>query len=183
MSNKQHPLAEQVVKFWQDAGPKLWFAKSPEFDERFRRTFAEPYQLAARGELDDWVESPDSALALILLLDQYPRNSFRGTPQMYFTDQLAVHHATRAIELGHDQRVDTALQVFFYLPFGHSESMADQRRGLELVEHFDEQQKRPAVEHANIVQRFGRFPHRNAIWGRPSSAAELDFLRNGGFAG
>ena len=175
--------AAAVVDFWKQAGGKLWFAKDPEFDGRFRESFSALYERAARGKLDAWTQWPEAALALILLLDQYPRNSFRGTPNMYATDQLAVHHTRSAIERGYDRLVDEALQLFFYLPFGHSESLAEQERGLQLCERLGPQQLKPAIEHAAIVRRFGRFPHRNPILGRPSTQAELEFLRQGGFAG
>jgi uncharacterized protein (DUF924 family) len=177
------PEAAALVRFWREAGPALWFAKDPAFDRRFREAFATQYERAARGELDDWLGSADGALALVLLLDQYPRNSFRGTPRMYATDELARHHARRAVELGYDHRVDVAMQFFFYLPFGHSESLLDQERSLALGERFGPEMMKPAIEHADIVRRFGRFPHRNAILGRPSTAAERAYLESGGFAG
>jgi uncharacterized protein (DUF924 family) len=175
--------AAAVVEFWRAAGPKAWFAKDDEFDARFREHFAALYERAARGELDAWMDSAQAALALILLLDQYPRNSFLGTPRMYATDALAVHHAAHAVERGYDRAVDEILQFFFYLPFGHAESLLEQERcvalnqrlGAEIVEH--------ALDHREIVRRFGRFPHRNSILGRPSSEAELTFLKQGGFAG
>lgn len=173
----------QVSDFWREAGPRRWFAKDPLFDRQFRERFAELYEAAARGGLESWSSTPEGALSLILLLDQYPRNSFRGTPRMYLTDALAVHHAGRALALGHDRRVEEPLQLFFYLPFGHSESLADQERSVALAARLGAEPLRHALRHADIVRRFGRFPHRNAIWGRPSSAEELAFLEQGGFAG
>jgi uncharacterized protein (DUF924 family) len=175
--------ATAVVEFWKSAGSKRWFAKNADFDRSFRERFLPAHERAARGELDYWLDSAVSALALILLLDQFPRNAFRGAPRMYATDELAVHHAGRAIERGYDGAVDDELQFFFYLPFGHSESLADQERSVALNRRFGPEQARPALGHAEIVRRFGRFPHRNAILGRPSSAAELAFLSQGGFAG
>ncbi len=175
--------AGEVVDFWREAGPGLWFAKDPAFDRRFRERFAAPREAAARGELEPWLSAPESALALILLLDQYPRNAFRGTPRMYETDQLALHHADRAIALGHDRRVKERLRLFFYLPFAHAESLAEQTRSVALSERLGSDALEHARGHAEIVRRFGRFPHRNAILGRTSSAEELAFLRGGGFAG
>ncbi len=172
-----------VVSFWKEAGPASWFAKDPEFDRRFRERFALLYERAARGELQDWLSSAESALSLILLVDQYPRNSFRGTPRMYESDQLAVHYANRAIEQGHDRQVDEPLQFFFYLPFGHAESLAEQERCVAFNRRLGGDTLEHALGHASIVRRFGRFPHRNPILGRPSSQAELEFLRQGGFAG
>lgn len=175
--------SEAVVEFWKQAGPRQWFAKDPQFDQRFRETFARLYARATRAELEDWLASASSALSLILLLDQYPRNSFRGTPRMYESDQLAVHYANRAIERGHDRNVDEALQFFFYLPLGHSESLAEQERCVALSRRLGGVTLEHALGHAAIVRKFGRFPHRNPILGRPSSEAELEFLRQGGFAG
>ena len=175
--------AMAVVEFWKAAGPQQWFSKDDEFDRTFRERFLALHERAARGELDDWLDSPVSALALILLLDQFPRNAFRGSPRMYATDQLAVHHANRAIERGYDRAVDEQLQFFFFLPFGHAESLLEQERCVALNERFGPEIVKHAIEHADIVRRFGRFPHRNAILGRPSTQAELEFLRQGGFSG
>lgn len=175
--------AHAVVQFWREAGPKRWFAKDPEFDRRFCERFLSWYEAAARGELAAWLRTPESSLALVLLLDQFPRNAFRGTPRMYVTDELARDMANRAIELGHDRRVDEPMQFFFYLPFGHSENLADQERCVRLNARFDAEHRKHAEGHAEIVRRFGRFPHRNPILGRDSSAEELKFLAEGGFAG
>jgi uncharacterized protein (DUF924 family) len=177
------PEARALVDFWKEAGPQQWFAKDPGFDRLFRETFAEPYARAARGELDGWMSTAEGALALVLLLDQYPRNSFRGTRRMYATDELARHHTRHAIERGYDHEVDAPMQFFFYLPFGHSETLADQEHGLALSQRFGPEMIKPAIEHAEIVRRFGRFPHRNPILDRPSSVAEIAYLENGGFAG
>ena len=119
------PQVENVVRFWREAGPKSWFAKDPEFDRRFRELFLPPHEAAARGELAGWTATADGALGLVLLLDQFPRNAFRGTPRMYATDDLARHIADAAIRAGHDQGCEPGLRMFFYLPFGHSEGMAD----------------------------------------------------------
>jgi uncharacterized protein (DUF924 family) len=175
--------AVAVVEFWTAAGPERWFAKDDAFDREFCECFLSLHERAARGELDHWLDSATAALALILLLDQFPRNSFRGTPRMYATDQLAVHHADRAIACGYDRHVEPQLQPFFYLPLSHSESLADQDRSVALNERFGPEVSEHAIGHAVIVRRFGRFPHRNAILGRTSSEAELAFLREGGFAG
>jgi uncharacterized protein (DUF924 family) len=175
--------AAAVVEFWKAAGPKAWFAKNDELDRRFRERFAALYERAARCELDSWMEDAESALALILLLDQYPRNSFRGTPRMYATDALGVHYAARAVERGYDRAVDEALQFFFYLPFGHAESSLEQERCVALHQRFGPEILDHAIGHRDIVRRFGRFPHRNPILGRPSSEAELEFLKQGGYAG
>jgi uncharacterized protein (DUF924 family) len=122
--------AVAVVQFWKAAGPERWFAKDDGFDRQFRERFLALHERAARGQLDDWLESATAALALILLLDQFPRNAFRGTPRMYATDQLGLHHANRAIARGYDRQVEPQLQPFFYLPLSHSESLADQERSV-----------------------------------------------------
>ena len=119
----------------------------------------------------------------MLLLDQFPRNAFRDTPRMYATDELARKAAAVAIERGHDRAVDEQLQCFFYLPFGHSEDLADRDRGVALVSRFSPEQQKYALAHREVVRRFGRFPHRTAILGRSSSEAELAFIADGGFAG
>jgi len=175
--------ARAVVEFWKAAGPKLWFAKDPEFDRRFRDRFLSAFEAAARGELAVWLQTPQSALALVLLLDQYPRNAFRGTPRMYATDPLARDMAERALALGHDYAVEPELQFFFYLPFGHSENLAEQERCVALNARFGPELQKHAIGHADIVRRFGRFPHRNSILGRASREEELRFLAEGGFAG
>lgn len=175
--------ADAVLDFWKRAGRQQWFAKNADFDRQFRERFSGSYAAAARGELDSWVEQPSSALALVLLLDQYPRNAFRHTPRMYATDAAARARADMAIQLGHDRSVEPQLQFFFYLPFGHSESLADQDRSVALSARFSPDEQRPAREHREIVRRFGRFPHRNAILGRPSTPEELAYLAGGGFTG
>jgi uncharacterized protein (DUF924 family) len=174
---------EQVVQFWQAAGPAKWFAKDVEFDREFRERFLKAHESASRGELDAWTSSPVGSLGLLLLLDQFPRNAFRGTPRAYATDTLARHHAHRVLALGHDQSVDPMLRLFFYLPFGHSESLLDQERCIALSEPLGPEIMKHARGHYDIIARFGRFPHRNALLERPSSVAELEFLAQGGFGG
>ena len=176
---------EDVLHFWRDAGPSAWFAKNEDFDRRFRERFHDAHFAAARRELDGWItQSPASALALVLLLDQYPRNAFRGTSHMYATDPLARHVADRLIAQDFDGRIDASLRLFCYLPFAHSEAMADQERSLALHRaKLDAQSTRHAQEHLDIVRRFGRFPHRNRVLGRETTPEEQAFLDAGGFAG
>jgi uncharacterized protein (DUF924 family) len=175
--------ARAVVDFWRAAGQSRWFAKDPEFDRRFRDRFADAHAAAARGELSHWAKTADGALALILLLDQYPRNSFRGTPRMYATDAAAREQAARAVEAGFDREVAPELQVFVILPFGHSELLADQELGVSLARRLGQPHLGHAEHHRDIVRRFGRFPHRNAILGRSSTDAERHYLENGGYQG
>ena len=175
--------AREVVEFWRDVGPAMWFAKDPELDRRFRERFAADYAEALRGARESWLATPEGALALMILLDQYPRNAFRGTPDMYVTDTLARSYAERAIDLGHDRKLDDAMAMFMYLPFGHSESLADQNRSVELVTRLGEPHLTHAHRHRDIIRRFGRFPHRNPILGRVMRPEEQKYLDDGGFAG
>ena len=158
--------AAAVVDFWREAGPGLWFAKDSAFDRLFRERFLSLYEAATRGELDEWAATPDGALALVLLLDQFPRNAFRGAPRMYATDAMARKFTTVAIDAGHDRMVDAQLQLFFYLPLGHSENLADQERSVALAVRLGEPSLSHAIGHRDIIRRFGRFPHRNPILGR-----------------
>jgi uncharacterized protein (DUF924 family) len=175
--------AAAIVAFWTEAGPARWFKKDAAFDDEFRARFAAAHEAAASGALDDWMKSADSALALLILLDQYPRNSFRGTARMFATDRKALAVAKDAIAHEFDLAVDPAMRRFFYLPFMHSEQLADQDRSLELYAPLEPESQRFAVLHRDIIARFGRFPHRNALLGRTTRAEEQQFLDEGGFAG
>jgi uncharacterized protein (DUF924 family) len=173
--------AAEVVTFWREAGPSRWFSKSDAFDAEFRERFLAAHEDAAAGRLESWTLSAEGALALVVLLDQFPRNSFRGTARMYATDPLALAQAERAIEAGFDEQVDPNLRFFFYLPFEHSERMEDQDRSLTLHERIGFAEY--AGHHRDIIRRFGRFPHRNAVLGRTTTPEEQEFLDGGGFAG
>ena len=176
--------ARDVVDFWREAGPAKWFARSDAFDAQCGAHFLETHFHAARREHDGWMDSAEGALALVLLLDQIPRNVFRGSAHAYATDALARHYALRAIDAGFDTRVDQALRVFFYMPLEHTEDLADQRRSLALHRGLPgDDADRWAQLHLEIIERFGRFPHRNAALGRVTTADEQAFLDAGGFAG
>lgn len=175
--------AYSVVEFWREAGPTLWFAKDKDFDRRFRERLLSTYEAAARGDLNSWLRTPYGALALVLMLDQFPRNAFRGTPRMYATDAKARAAASAAIEAGHDQAVSKDLRLFIYLPFGHSEELRDQERSVTLAEALGEPDLTHARRHRDIVLRFGRFPHRNPVLGRTMTADEQRYLDDGGYAG
>lgn len=179
------PLAEAaaVVTFWRDAGPAHWFAKDAAFDTRFRERFHELHFAAAARRCDGWMATAEGALALMLLLDQYPRNCFRGTGHMYATDPLARMFCRQALDAGLDQQVEHALRLFFCLPLSHSENLIDQDRAVELNRALGEPFISHALGHRDIVARFGRFPHRNPMLGRTSTAEEEAFLKTGGFAG
>lgn len=178
------PRAAEIIAFWRDAGPKRWFAKSDAFDDLIRRRFAARVEAAREGALDDWTATPDGALGLVILLDQFPRNLYRDTPSMFASDAKARDVADAAIEAGFDQAFARDMRQFLYLPFMHSEETADQRRALALYEALGQEESlRFARIHAEAIERFGRFPHRNAILGRETTAEERAYLDEGGFAG
>jgi uncharacterized protein (DUF924 family) len=177
------PEAASVLAFWREAGPTRWFAKDPAFDQLFRERFLALHEAAMRGELMPWRETAEGSLALVILLDQFPRNAFRGTPRMYASDGFARVLADAAIRAGHDRRIEPDLKLFMYLPFGHSEQLADQERSLELVRSLGEPHLSHAQGHHDIVKRFGRFPHRNPILGRAMRPEEQRFLDEGGYSG
>lgn len=175
--------AAEIVRFWRDAGPKAWFVKNETFDGRCRGFEAE-HHAAARGEFAHWENDAEGALALVLLLDQFPRNLYRGSPHAFATDLLAQGVASRAVERSFDAATDSLLRVFFYMPFEHAEDLALQNRAVQLIEVMqDAEFTKYAILHRDIIARFGRFPHRNAILGRKSAPEELQFLAEGGFAG
>jgi uncharacterized protein (DUF924 family) len=175
---------EEVVSFWRQAGPDRWFAKDDALDQACRDRFLLTYEAAARGDLNEWELTPDGALALVLLLDQFPRNMFRGTKAVYKTDPVALMVADRAIERGHDRAVDPELRRFFYLTFSHSEELRHQERSLAMNEALgDPEAAQWARHHYEIVKRFGRFPHRNGILGRESTPEETRFLAEDDFRG
>lgn len=174
---------QDVVTFWHDAGPERWFAKDDAFDAEFCARFLAAHEAAAAGRLDQWMETAGGALALMILLDQFPRNAFRDRARMFATDAQAMLLADQAIAAGHDLAVDPALRVFFYLPFEHSEALADQDRAVSLITPLGGEVLRYAEIHRDVIERFGRFPHRNKILGRQSTPEELEFLAAGGFAG
>jgi uncharacterized protein (DUF924 family) len=173
-----------VLAFWRAAGPDKWFEKSAAFDLQVRQRFFSLWHAARAGELPHWEETPEGALALVITLDQFPRNMFRGDRRTYATDEPARGVAERAIGCGFDRQVSHPERQFFYLPFMHSENPADQERCLELACRYgDNEFSKYAEQHADIVRRFGRFPHRNAALGRAATPQEQTFLGSGGFAG
>jgi uncharacterized protein (DUF924 family) len=173
-----------VIAFWREAGPERWFKKDDAFDADIRLRFLATYEQAAAGKLRDWEQSAEGALALLLLLDQFPRNMFRNDARAFATDPLARAVTAGALIRGFDSQVPAEMRSFFYLPFEHSEDMADQQRGIALYKAAgDTDGLKWAELHADIIRRFGRFPHRNAVLGRATTPAEQAFLDAGGFAG
>ncbi|TZF90255.1 DUF924 family protein [Cognatilysobacter lacus] len=173
-----------VIGFWREAGPSKWFARDDAFDLQCQGLLSLHFA-AARGDLDAWRNDAAGLLALLVLLDQIPRNVFRGSAHSYATDPLAKSLAVHAIAAGFDLATDEPLRMFFYLPFEHSESLDDQRLALQLHRErlTTPDADRWARLHLDIIERFGRFPHRNAALGRESTPAERAFLAEGGFAG
>lgn len=189
-------IAQQILVFWFDdpAAPnseygqqrKVWFRKDPAFDQQIRDRFLSTYEHARLGELDPWLTDPRPALALTLLLDQFPRNMFRGTPRCFEADAQALQVAETAIAQGHDQAVLPVERMFFYLPFEHSENLGHQHQAVAyfeaLVNAAPELQStlEYAYRHRDVIAQFGRFPHRNEILGRSSTPAEAEFLQQPG---
>jgi uncharacterized protein (DUF924 family) len=173
-----------VLAFWREAGADRWYLRDDAFDAEIRGRFLATWQRAAGGALSSWEESDDGTLALIIVLDQFPRNMFRQDALTYASDALAREVAGRAIDRDVDRRIDPALREFLYLPFMHSEHPADQQRCVALfLKAGDHKNLKYAEEHADIIRRFGRFPHRNRILGRPITDEEQAFLDAGGFSG
>jgi uncharacterized protein (DUF924 family) len=175
---------QDVLAFWRAAGPDKWFENDPAFDSEIAVKFSAVWHVAAAGALAKWEETPDGALALTIVLDQFPRNMFRGHARTYAADALARAVAGRALAHGFDARVPHDDRQFFYLPFMHSEDLADQERCVDLARRYgDDEFLKYAEQHADIIRRFGRFPHRNAVLGRATTPQEQAFLDAGGFAG
>jgi uncharacterized protein (DUF924 family) len=173
--------ASELVAFWRSAGVDKWFHGGEAFDAECRERWLDAHFAAARREFDAWMDAAEGALALVLLLDQIPRNAFRGSAHGYATDPLALHYAARAIEAGFDEQVDPALRFFLYMPFEHSEQLQDQDRAVELFTALgDANLLGYAKAHRDVILRFGRFPHRNAALGRANAADEQAWLDAGG---
>ncbi|WP_071191541.1 DUF924 family protein [Trichormus sp. NMC-1] len=185
--------AKTILEFWfghpdeLDYGKpqQFWFSKQPDVDEEIRTRFIEDYQKAATGYLDDWINTAETCLALILLLDQFPRNIFRDTPDAFATDWEALSAAQHAVAQGYDRELLPVQRWFIYLPFEHSENLAHQRQSVKLFQQLSHDPEslsaiEYAFEHMKIISRFGRFPHRNQILGRISTTEEEEFLQQGG---
>jgi uncharacterized protein (DUF924 family) len=178
------PSAADVVAFWRTAGTDRWYKKDPAFDDEIRARFLKLYEAAAECRFKGWEQNAEGALALLILLDQFPRNMFRGSARAFASDPLARAITAGAIVRGFDGQVEPAMRQFFYVPFEHSEDLADQQRGIALYKAAgDAEGLKWAELHADIIRRFGRFPHRNPALGRVTTSEEQKFLDDGGFAG
>lgn len=185
--------AKEILDFWfgnpdQPGFGKprdFWFKKTPEFDEELRTRFLKDYQKAAGGYLDEWIDLPETCLALILLLDQFPRNMFRGTPEAFATDWEALSAAQQAVAQGFDEKLLPVQRWFIYLPFEHSENLDHQRQAVKLFQQLSDDPDSAscidyAIRHKTVIERFGRFPHRNEILGRSSTPEEKEYLKQKG---
>ena len=176
--------ADDVLRFWFGKGDergkahKRWFEKNSTFDAEVRARFLPLYEALAAN--DDWLSRPDYCLARIVVLDQFPRNMFRGSPRAFAADPLALAAARYAVAKGYDRDLLAVEKQFVYLPFEHSESLADQERACELMKPLGDDLYDWALRHKRIIERFGRFPHRNDILGRASTAEEIEFLKQPG---
>jgi uncharacterized protein (DUF924 family) len=184
MSGPSIASADDVLTFWRAAGPDKWFEKEDGFDSEIRARFLTTYEAAVSGALAPWEMTADGALALCVVLDQFPRNMFRDSARSFAADPLARAVADRALMRGFDPAVEPALRGFFYLPFMHAENLADQVRCIALYRTLGDADGIKFAEiHAAIIRRFGRFPHRNKALQRATMADEQVFLDAGGFAG
>ena len=187
--------SEEILSFWfgvprddeaySNEWQSRWFASHPPFDQEVRDRFTEDYQKATARQLREWQTAPRSGLALVLLFDQFPRNMFRGTPQAFATDTLAREVANFLIQASFDRQLLPIERAFVYMPFMHSETLADQHYSVELFQQLAQEREylsfvTYAIQHLEVIERFGRFPHRNAILGRPSTPAETEFLTQPG---
>lgn len=177
-------IQEDIIRFWfEETQPSQWFQVNPDFDALIKERFEEAYNNAVAGQFDDWQTSADGALALCILLDQMPRNMFRGTPNAFATDKKALIIAKFAISKGLDQVLPVLKRRFLYLPFEHSEVLSDQVRSVELFETIKDEDKlghEYALRHLAVVEKYGRFPHRNKILGRENTPEEEEYLAQPG---
>ncbi len=176
--------AKDVLDFWLAAGPEKWFSKDDQFDAELSRRFSDSLEAAKGGDCDHWAETPQGSLGLIILFDQFSRNIHRGSHKAFEADEKARQLARDLVARGVDMEMPQALRKWVYLPYEHSEDLQDQDTCIELMKRTgSDDDVKWAEMHADIIRRFGRFPHRNKALGRASSPAELAFLDDGGFAG
>jgi uncharacterized protein (DUF924 family) len=183
MTDAPLPTAQEIVAFWRGVGPDGWFRKDAALDATIRARFLAAHEAAAAGRLKAWEDNAEGALALLILLDQFPRNMFRNDARAFATDPLARAIAAGALVKGFDAQIGGNMRNFFYLPFMHSEELADQERSVALYKAAGSADLKWAELHADIIRRFGRFPHRNAVLGRTTTPEEQAFLDGGGFKG
>jgi uncharacterized protein (DUF924 family) len=181
MSERVAESPSEVLKFWWDAGPEAWFRSDPAFDDRVRAVLGPAAAAARECRLDAWAATPHGALARIILLDQVPRNIFRGTPDAFASDPLALDAARAALDSGFPDVFPKEARAFFYLPFEHAEDLEAQAHAVDLMRPLGREAHYYALMHYEAIARFGRFPHRNVVLGRESTHAETVWLEAGGF--
>ncbi len=173
-----------VNEFWANAGPAKWWKKDADFDAKILDRFGETLSQAAAGKLGQWTSTPDDTLALILVLDQFSRNLYRNDAKAYAQDAACQAIVKTAISVGDDRKMRTDIGSFCYLPLMHSENLEDQKSCVAEFERLNlEDNLKSAIEHLEIIEKFGRFPHRNPVLGRTTTAKEQIFLESGGFSG
>ena len=165
-----------VIKYWfSEKSRQHWFSSTPEIDNEIKQRYEQLWINAASGKLNDWQDSPQGCLALIIILDQFPLNMFRGKAKSFQTEEMAVEVALKAIKKGYDEILNTDELLFLFMPLMHSENLEHQNMQVKLFEKYDFNDEY-SKHHRDIVKRFGRFPHRNEILGRMSTMVELDYL-------
>ena len=176
--------ASEVLEFWQAAGPAAWWRKNDDFDAEIRQRFGALHGEATAHKLDDWRNEAASCLALVIILDQFSRNLFRGSDETFAQDTYALKLAKHAVVEGFNNNQPRELYEFFHMPYMHSENLDDQETCVQLIQAGGEEGSvKAALEHRDIIARFGRFPHRNAVLGRTTTLHEQEFLDSGGFSG
>ncbi len=177
-------IANEVLQFWRDAGPSRWWRKDQAFDDAIKARFGALYKEATARKLDSWREESHSCLALVIILDQFSRNLFRGSDKSFAQDDYALELAKYGVAQGFDREENKDVSIFFYLPYMHSEEPEDQEICVELMRATGNRSSiDAAIEHRDIIARFGRFPHRNVVLNRTTSEEEQAFLDEGGFSG
>ena len=176
---------DEILKFWlDDVGPSGWYAQSDALDKEITDRYLPTWQMASEGSFSLWLTYPSGSLAYIILLDQFSRNLFRNSPDAFAQDSKALAIAKTGIEAGFDKSHPDDLTPFFYMPFMHCENLEEQKTCLRLMQEMDAQDNvRAAKEHLEIIEKYGRFPHRNTVLGRASKPEEIAFLEAGGFSG
>ena len=182
MTPDEHAGYQEILDFWYSEAVRVqWFSSTPELDAEIRQRFEPVWKKAARGELDHWKACPEGCLALVIVLDQFPLNMFRGEAISFSTEQIAVGVAQHAVDSGMDSQLPKEQLAFLYMPFMHSEKTVHQDISVKLFSDAGlEANTRFAHHHRDIVRRFGRFPHRNAILGRENTLEELEYLASDG---
>lgn len=171
--------SKDVIEFWfESCSPQQWFTKDPKFDEQIRGRFLTAYHLIVSGKTRDWRRIPEGRLAEVIVLDQFARNMFRNTPQAFESDPLALSLAKEAVDAGDDLRLPPQQRHFLYMPYMHSESAEDHQEALKLFRSLGGDAEKYEIQHKEIIDKFGRYPHRNILLGRTSTPEEIEFMES-----